>query len=91
MIICQVVGNVIATRKSEELVGYKLLIVKPVRKDDKKQTDYMIAVDKIGAGVGEYVIVALGSAAYKGLREENAPIDAAVVGILDNTDFKDVI
>lgn len=86
MIIAKVVGTVIATRKNADLVGSKFLIVEPLEKLHGR--DRLVAVDTIGAGVGEIVLVATGSAARLGTGKSNAPIDAAVVGIVD--DLKDI-
>ena len=80
MIIGKVVGSVVSTRKNENLVGSKFMIVEPV--EGKKEK--IIAIDNIGAGIGEYVLVALGSAARIGCGKELAPIDAAIVGIIDD-------
>ncbi|MBR5613703.1 MAG: EutN/CcmL family microcompartment protein [Clostridia bacterium] len=80
MIIGKVIGSVVSTRKNENLVGSKFMIVEPVEGDAKK----IIAVDNIGAGIGEYVLVALGSAARIGCGKETSPIDAAIVGIIDD-------
>lgn len=82
MIIGKVVGSVISTRKSEKLVGNKFMIVEPV--DGRKPADgRIIAIDNIGAGIGELVMVVQGSAARIGCGMENAPVDAAIVGIID--------
>ena len=80
MIIGKVIGSVVSTRKNERLVGNKLMIVEPI---NKKNTQ-IVAIDDIGAGIGEYVLVAIGSAARVGAGKENAPIDAAIVGIIDD-------
>ena len=79
MIIAKVIDRVVSTRKSEALVGSKFLIVEPVQ--SKQGT--LVAVDTIGAGVGDFVLVTLGSSARMASTNENAPIDAAVVGIID--------
>ncbi|WP_206811907.1 EutN/CcmL family microcompartment protein [Paradesulfitobacterium ferrireducens] len=81
MILGQVVGTVVATRKSETLVGQKLLVLKPLYTPAKEEV--FVAVDTVGAGVGETVLVALGSGARLALHKEQAPIDAAIVGIVD--------
>lgn len=81
MIVGQVVGTAVATRKSEALVGQKLLVLKPLHSSRKQ--DLFIAVDTVGAGVGETVLVALGSAARQALTRSEAPVDAAIVGIVD--------
>ena len=82
MIAGKVVGSVISTRKCENLVGNKFMIVDVL---DHMQTSgkQLIAIDKIGAGIGEYVLVAQGSAARIGGMSD-APIDAAIVGIIDD-------
>lgn len=83
MIICKVVGNVVSTRKHEQLVGSKLLIVEPLHGSEDKP---MVAVDNVGAGVGETVLVAVGGAARVAVGKREAPIDAAIVGIVDDVD-----
>lgn len=80
MIIGKVIGSVVSTRKNENLVGSKFMIIEPT--EGKKEK--IIAIDNIGAGIGEYVLVALGSAARIGCGREHAPIDAAIVGIIDD-------
>jgi len=82
MIIGKVVGSLFSTRKSEKLVGNKFMIVEPV-KEMARDGGNIVAIDIIGAGIGEYVLVAQGSAARIGCDMANAPIDAAIVGIID--------
>jgi len=82
MLIAQLVGNVWSTRKADGLNGFKLMLVEiQGGKDDGTQ---LVAVDTIGAGIGDRVLVSTGSAARKMLGNEQAPIDAAVVGIIDH-------
>lgn len=82
MIIGKVVGSLFSTRKSEKLVGNKFMIVEPV--ESMRGTDgRFVAIDIIGAGIGEYVLVAQGSAARIGCDMADAPVDAAIVGIID--------
>ena len=83
MIIGKVIGSVVSTRKNENLVGNKFMIVEPVEKMAAKNSQ-LVAIDNIGAGIGEYVLVALGSAARIGCGVETAPVDAAIVGIVDD-------
>ena len=83
MIIGTVVGSIIATRKNEKLVGQKLLIVRPIENMEAK--DEFVAIDNVGAGIGETVLVARGSAARVGCDLADAPVDAAIVGIVDET------
>lgn len=82
MIIGKVVGSLFSTRKSEKLVGNKFMIVEPVEGMDTKGSK-LVAIDIIGAGIGEYVLVAEGSAARIGCDMTDAPVDAAIVGIID--------
>jgi ethanolamine utilization protein EutN len=82
MIIGKVVGSVVSTRKSEKLIGNKLTIVEPIS-TMKVSTNQLVAIDNIGAGIGEMVLVTLGSSARIGCDLEGAPIDAAIVGIID--------
>lgn len=80
MIMGKVVNRLIATRKYDELQGYKFLVIEPSYGDKK---DYIIAADTLGAGEGEVVLVSFGHAIQYAL-DKNAPIDALVVGIVDD-------
>lgn len=82
MIIGKVVGSIVSSRKSDKLIGNKLMIIQPLD-SMKSNTNQLVAIDNIGAGVGEIVLVALGSAARIGCGVESAPVDAAIVGIVD--------
>ena len=82
MIIGKVVGSLFSTRKSEKLVVNKSMIVEPVE-SMRNTGSRLVAIDIIGAGIGEYVLVAQGSAARIGCDMADAPIDAAIVGIID--------
>lgn len=82
MIIGKVVGTVVATRKNDKLVGSKLLIVEPFEHMETGKGRF-IAIDNVGAGVGENVLVVRGSGARIGCNMPESPIDAAIVGIID--------
>ena len=82
MIIGKVVGSIHSTRKSDRLVGNKFMIVEPLHQM-KGGLSQIVAIDIIGAGVGEHVLVVQGSAARIGCGMETAPVDAAIVGIID--------
>ena len=84
MLIGKVVGSVVSTDKDEKLVGHKFMIVETLA--DTWCAKRIVAVDDVGAGVGERVLVTLGSAARFTCDGENdgSPIDAAIVGIIDN-------
>lgn len=83
MIVGKVVGSVVATRKNEKLLGSKFMIVEPYA--HMAQGGRIVAVDNVGAGIGETVLVATGSAARIGCSLDTAPVDAAIVGIIDNS------
>lgn len=80
MILGTVVGTVVSTRKMKNLVGYKLLIVKPYYGND---ADMLVAGDIIGAGIGELVLVTTDQTTQYAIERE-APIDAFIVGIVDS-------
>ena len=80
MIIGKVVGSVVSTRKNENLIGNKFLIVEPLK--GMQTGGRLVAIDNVGAGIGEIVLVACGSAARIGCGMETSPIDAAIVGIV---------
>ena len=82
MLIGKVVGSVVSTRKCDNLVGNKFMIVEPI--PSLKIDNRIVAVDTVGAGIGELVLVAQGSAARIGCGDDRAPIDAAIVGIIDD-------
>lgn len=84
MIIAMVVGNVWATRKEDSLNGLKFMVVQrvPLGSDDKNKG--FVAVDCVGAGIGEKVLIATGSAARRALGDDSIPVDAAIVGIIDD-------
>ena len=82
MIIGKVIGSIFSTRKSEKLVGNKFMIVRPEESMRSNGND-LVSIDIIGAGIGEKVLVAQGSAARIGCDMADAPVDAAIVGIID--------
>lgn len=81
-----VIGTVVATRKTESLVGCKLLLTQPVTVDKEPIGEPLIAVDTVGAGVGEWVILATGTASRNAADRAKAAIDTAIVGIIDQAD-----
>ena len=82
MLIGKVVGSVVSTRKNEKLLGSKFMVVETLAETGSFKR--IVATDNVGAGIGEMVLVATGSAARIGCDHENAPIDAAIVGIIDS-------
>jgi microcompartment protein CcmK/EutM len=84
MIIGRVVGTVVSTRKEEELVGLKFLAVVPIDlKTGELKDGGVVAVDAVGAGVGEVVLYASGSSARQTIVTQNRPVDAAIMAIVD--------
>lgn len=83
MIVGKVIGSVVSTRKMNSLVGSKLMVVEPLSTTDGPK-EKIIAIDNIGAGIGETVLLATGSAARIGSNMPDSPIDAAIVGIIDD-------
>ena len=88
MQIGRVVGTVVSTQKHRKFEGAKLLIVQPLAMDDTPRGTPLLAVDGVGAGVHEKVLIVLeGRAAGEALGQKAAPVDAAVVGIIDHVDL----
>jgi ethanolamine utilization protein EutN len=84
MQIARVVGTVVATQKHRKFQGAKLLLVQPINLDGTARGHTLLAVDSVGAGVEEKVLIVLeGRAAGEALNRKAAPVDAAVVGIID--------
>jgi microcompartment protein CcmK/EutM len=84
MQIARVIGTVVSTQKHRKFEGAKLLLVQPLNMDDSPRGAALLAVDGVGAGVHEKVLVVLeGRAAGEALGQKAAPVDAAVVGIVD--------
>jgi len=79
MIIARIVGTVVASQKDPRLEGKKLLIVRPVNLDGTDTTGYVVAVDTVGAGFHERVLVVAGSSARLAQNMKDTPVDAAVV------------
>ncbi|HWI48927.1 MAG TPA: EutN/CcmL family microcompartment protein [Rummeliibacillus sp.] len=84
----KVVGNVWATRKEEGLQGLKFLIVQPMDLDGQKVSTQFVAVDRIGAGVGDEVLVTNGGASRYIIRDQPIPIDSVIIGIIDSMEIK---
>ena len=84
MLLCKVCDKCVSTIKHKELTGMSFIIVEKLNKKGKETGDFLVVADAIGCGIGETVIVTLGSVARTAISNEKAPIDAAVVGIVDN-------
>lgn len=84
----RVVGTVVSTQKHRKLEAAKLLLVQPLTLDDKPRGSALLAIDSVGAGVGEKVLVVIeGKAAGDALGKKFAPVDAAIVGIVDAVEY----
>ena len=89
MLLARVVGNVVSTHKHRTLEGAKLMLVQPLTVDDAPRGPVLLAVDGVGAGVNEKVLIVMeGRAAGEVLARKGAPVDAAIVGIVDQVDVE---
>lgn len=89
MILARVVGQVVSTMKRPQFAGAKLLLVQPETPGGEARGNTLLAIDSVGAGVSERVIVVLeGRAAGEALGRKLSPVDAAVVGIVDAIDVE---
>src|SRR4051812_2900021 len=87
MIIARIIGTVVSSQKDERLLGKKLLIVRPINLDGTDASGYTVAVDTVGAGFHERVLVVAGSSARLAQGMKDAPVDAAIVGVIDAVDI----
>ncbi len=87
MIIARILGTVVATQKDERLRGKKLLLVRSLNLDGTDASGYTVAVDTVGAGFHERVLVVAGSSARLAEGLKDTPVDAAIVGVIDTVDF----
>ena len=88
MFLARVVGNVVATRKDEKLVGCKLLVVRAIDAGSgDKDRAHTVAVDTVDAGFGETVLIVSGSSARMAAGLKDCPVDAAIVGIVDHVEI----
>ncbi len=90
MQIARVIGTVVATQKHPKFEGAKLLLVQPLTLDDAPRGPALLAIDSVGAGVHEKVLVVIeGRAAGEALGRKGAPVDAAIIGIVDTVDLQE--
>ncbi len=89
MQIGRVVGTLVATQKHRKLDGAKLLLVQPLTLEDTPRGVPLLTIDSVGAGVGERVLIVLeGRAAGEALGRRAAPVDAAIIGIIDHVSLE---
>lgn len=86
MIFARVTGSVVCTQKDEKLVGSKLLLLQPVDLAGAPKGNPLVAVDSVGAGEGELVLVVQGSSARQTSRTEGRPVDAVIFAIVDSVE-----
>lgn len=98
MILARVEGSLVATKKTDSMTGSKLLLVRPLILENPKDKtlrdgkNTLVAVDQLGVGEGEVVLVAQGSSARLAMDSKTIPVDAVVIGIVDSVDLaKNVI
>jgi microcompartment protein CcmK/EutM len=83
MLLGKVVGTVVSTQKDPELSGLKLLVVQALDLHAKLSDAFVVAVDSVGAGMGEVVLYASGSSARQTVATQNRPVDATIMAIVD--------
>jgi microcompartment protein CcmK/EutM len=89
VILARIVGTVVATRKDPRLVSNKLLVARAIDPKGKPESSYVVAVDTVDAGVGETVLIVSGSSARMASGMKDCPVDAAIVGIVDNVEISE--
>jgi len=90
MLLAKVVGNVWSSKKKDEIAAIRLLVIQPLGDDLEPTGNIRVAADEVGAGFGERVIVTQGTPAMQAFNKDNSvPIDAVVVGIVDNIEMAD--
>ena len=88
MVFARVTGNVVCTLKDDKLVGTKLMLVQPVDLAGVAKGNPIVAVDAVGAGEGELVLLVQGSSARQTARTNNTPVDAVIFAIVDSVEQK---
>lgn len=87
MQLARVIGTLVSTQKHPTFEGAKLLLVQPLNLDDTPRGTALLAIDGVGAGVDEKVLIVIeGRAAGEALGKKGAPVDAAIIGIVDRVD-----
>jgi ethanolamine utilization protein EutN len=93
MFIAKVTGSVVSTQKVDKMVGHKLMVVEPYRLEERERRSLVstgrtfIAVDTVGAGEGEFVLITQGSSARLTPETKELPIDAVIIGIVDTVNI----
>lgn len=87
MFIGKIVGSLWATRKDEKLNGLKFLLVEKQLNEREVSPELVVAVDHVGAGIGEQVLITTGSSARISFEDRTIPVDMVIVGIIDSVEF----
>ena len=94
MFLAEVIGQVVATKKDEQMTGRKLLLLRPKLVDEQQPARFkdgantLVAIDTVGAGEGELVLFCQGSSARNAQGLKNIPVDAAIIAIVDRVEVK---
>jgi microcompartment protein CcmK/EutM len=88
VLLGRVVGTVVASRKEDELSGLKLLLVRGADAEGKPTGSLVVAIDAVGAGVGEVVLYASGSSARQTRVTRDRPVDATIMAIVDSIEHE---
>jgi microcompartment protein CcmK/EutM len=88
MLLARIVGTVVATRKDERLHGMKLLIARTQDPRGKDESNYLVAVDTVDAGLNDRVLIVQGSSARMASGMTDRPVDAAIVGVVDTVEIE---
>ena len=88
MQLARVIGDIVVTRKDENLAGIKLMVLQPIAADGSNAGRTLVAVDAVGAGVGETVFFVRGKEASFPFHPVEVPTDAGIVGIVDHSDLE---
>ncbi|HEY3091738.1 MAG TPA: EutN/CcmL family microcompartment protein [Vicinamibacterales bacterium] len=88
MQLARVIGDIVVTRKDENLAGIKLMVLQPIAADGSNAGRTLVAVDAVGAGVGETVFFVRGKEASFPFHPVEVPTDAGIVGIVDHWDLE---
>ena len=90
MIIAKVTGTVVSTNKAEKLTGLKMLLVQPLDiAKMKEKSDLVVAIDAVGAGAGDVVMLVGGSSSRQTAITDNKPVDMTIIAIIDHIDIGD--
>jgi microcompartment protein CcmK/EutM len=89
VLLAKIVGTVVATRKDPRLVSSKLLIARSIDLQGKPEGNFLVAVDTVDAGVGETVLIVSGSSARMASGLKDCPVDAAIIGIVDEVEISE--